>query len=163
MVFSHRNCNTNFSRAKCRVHVVSKTDIIHCFLSKYYARAFLTNILDSQTFSAHTSNLATDEIMGNTQYCLNCKQYVKPIRNYKNIRGRQGIGTFVLGKLKPKRCPICLDSNFSKVAPVPEPIQVKETKEIITKEVVMIPCKYCKSLMPQTSLFCSSCGASHKS
>jgi heme/copper-type cytochrome/quinol oxidase subunit 2 len=34
-------------------------------------------------------------------------------------------------------------------------------KETI-KEVVMIPCKYCGSLMPQTALFCSTCGAGRK-
>jgi RNA polymerase subunit RPABC4/transcription elongation factor Spt4 len=59
-------------------------------------------------------------------------------------------------------CPLCKDSNFSKVAPAPEPIQIKETKEVITKEVVMIPCQYCKSLMPQMSLFCPNCGAKRK-
>ncbi len=32
-------------------------------------------------------------------------------------------------------------------------------KEVITKEVVMMPCDYCKGLMPQTSIFCPSCGA----
>lgn len=31
-------------------------------------------------------------------------------------------------------------------------------KEIV-KEVVLIPCKYCGGLMPQTSLFCPNCGA----
>jgi len=37
----------------------------------------------------------------------------------------------------------------------------KETKEII-KEIVMIPCQYCGSLIPQTSLVCSNCGAGRK-
>lgn len=32
-------------------------------------------------------------------------------------------------------------------------------KEIITKEIVMLPCGYCGGLMPQTSLFCPNCGA----
>jgi len=37
---------------------------------------------------------------------------------------------------------------------------VKEIiKETIIKEVVMIPCKYCGGLMPQTSVFCPNCGA----
>jgi len=36
-----------------------------------------------------------------------------------------------------------------------------EEKEII-KEVVMIPCQYCGSLMPQTALSCSNCGAGRK-
>ena len=39
-------------------------------------------------------------------------------------------------------------------------IETKE-KEII-KEIVMVPCKYCGSLIPQTSLFCNNCGAGRK-
>jgi len=35
-------------------------------------------------------------------------------------------------------------------------------KEVITKEVVMIPCKYCSGLMPQISVFCPNCGAQRK-
>jgi hypothetical protein len=35
-------------------------------------------------------------------------------------------------------------------------------KETITKEVVMIPCVYCSGLMPQTSVFCPTCGAQRK-
>lgn len=38
---------------------------------------------------------------------------------------------------------------------------IKE-KEIITQEVVMIPCAYCGGLMPQTSTFCPECGARRK-
>jgi hypothetical protein len=39
-------------------------------------------------------------------------------------------------------------------------VKEKETiKETIIKEVVMIPCKYCSGLMPQTSVFCPNCGA----
>jgi len=35
-------------------------------------------------------------------------------------------------------------------------------KEVVTREVVMIPCQYCGGLMPQTSTFCPSCGAQRK-
>lgn len=39
----------------------------------------------------------------------------------------------------------------------------KETKEKeIIKEIVLIPCQYCGSLIPQTSLFCNNCGARRK-
>ena len=38
--------------------------------------------------------------------------------------------------------------------------EIKE-KEII-KEIVMIPCQYCGSLIPQTSLSCLNCGAGRK-
>jgi hypothetical protein len=34
-------------------------------------------------------------------------------------------------------------------------------KETI-KEIVMVPCVYCGSLMPQTALFCNTCGAGRK-
>jgi uncharacterized paraquat-inducible protein A len=39
--------------------------------------------------------------------------------------------------------------------------KVIREKEIV-KEVVMVPCVYCGSLMPQTALFCNTCGAGRK-
>ncbi len=41
-------------------------------------------------------------------------------------------------------------------------VPVKETKEIITKEVVMLPCEFCGTLMLQTATFCPNCGARKK-
>ena len=41
------------------------------------------------------------------------------------------------------------------------PSIIKE-KETIIKEIVIIPCKYCGALMPQTSTFCPSCSARRK-
>jgi len=38
--------------------------------------------------------------------------------------------------------------------------QVRE--KVIVKEVVLIPCKYCGGLMPQTATFCPDCGARKK-
>ena len=35
-------------------------------------------------------------------------------------------------------------------------------KEVVTREIVMLPCGYCGGLMPQTSLFCPNCGARKK-
>lgn len=35
-------------------------------------------------------------------------------------------------------------------------------KEVITKEIVMLPCEYCQGLMPQTSVYCPNCGAQKK-
>lgn len=39
---------------------------------------------------------------------------------------------------------------------------VTKEKEIIVKEVVMIPCNYCGGLMPQTAIYCPHCGAKRK-
>jgi uncharacterized paraquat-inducible protein A len=39
--------------------------------------------------------------------------------------------------------------------------KVIREKEIV-KEIVMVPCVYCGSLMPQTALFCNTCGAGRK-
>ena len=49
------------------------------------------------------------------------------------------------------------------LAQLRKPASEKETieKEII-KEIVMIPCQYCGSLIPQTSLSCRNCGAGRK-
>lgn len=40
----------------------------------------------------------------------------------------------------------------------PQPPPLVKEKEII-REVVLIPCKFCGGLMPQTSVFCPNCGA----
>jgi len=40
---------------------------------------------------------------------------------------------------------------------------VPALKEVITREVVMLPCGYCGGLMIQTSAFCPNCGAKRKS
>lgn len=40
-------------------------------------------------------------------------------------------------------------SNFEKSKP----------KKVIVKEIVMLPCQYCRALMPQTAIFCPHCGA----
>lgn len=100
------------------------------------------------------------------KYCLNCKQYVNAIRDYRNIYGKKNLGTFVFGHLRPERCPICKGADFSDVAPPDTPVTpIKETvirQETVIREVVLIPCEYCKSLMPQTAVFCPSCGARRK-
>ena len=49
------------------------------------------------------------------------------------------------------------------LAQLKKPASETETKEKeIIKEIVMIPCQYCGSLIPQTSLSCSNCGAGRK-
>jgi MFS family permease len=42
------------------------------------------------------------------------------------------------------------------------PVSVVREREVVTREVVMIPCAYCGSLMPQTSIFCPNCGAKRR-
>ena len=54
--------------------------------------------------------------------------------------------------------------ELAKMGKYDEYTEAKTVKEkVIVKEVVMLPCKYCGSLMPQTSTFCSHCGARRKS
>ena len=38
------------------------------------------------------------------------------------------------------------------------PTTIIKEREVI-REIVMLPCKYCGALMPQTSVFCPHCGA----
>jgi len=52
------------------------------------------------------------------------------------------------------------------VAPPPpvtaQPVSIVKEREVVTREVVMIPCAYCGNLMPQTSIFCPNCGAKRR-
>jgi hypothetical protein len=43
----------------------------------------------------------------------------------------------------------------------PQATAAPVVKEVV-KEVVLIPCSYCGSLMPQSSVFCPNCGARRK-
>jgi len=56
------------------------------------------------------------------------------------------------------------DMILRQVEKLKEPVTKEASsiqKEIITKEVVMASCEYCRALMPQTS-FCPECGARRK-
>jgi hypothetical protein len=37
--------------------------------------------------------------------------------------------------------------------------RIELEKERLSKGIIMIPCQYCGGLVPQTSAFCSNCGA----
>jgi hypothetical protein len=45
---------------------------------------------------------------------------------------------------------------------IPQQASAPLVKEVV-KEIVLIPCGYCGSLMPQTAVFCPNCGARRKS
>jgi hypothetical protein len=51
---------------------------------------------------------------------------------------------------------------FTRVHKPLEQARMKTPREVIVKEVVMVPCKYCSGLMPQTATFCPHCGAPRK-
>ena len=52
-----------------------------------------------------------------------------------------------------------LSSPADELSSYGSPDLVIKEKTEVTKEVVLIPCIHCRSLMPQTSLFCNHCGA----
>jgi hypothetical protein len=67
-----------------------------------------------------------------------------------------GVALIVVGVVvKVREKPLIQTPSLSQISASPE--VVKETT--IVKEVVMIPCRYCGTLMPQTSTFCPNCGA----
>lgn len=40
--------------------------------------------------------------------------------------------------------------------------EITTPREVIVKEIVMVPCAYCGGLMPNTASFCPCCGAPRK-
>ncbi len=51
---------------------------------------------------------------------------------------------------------------FERIHKPLEKAKIAMPREVIVKEVVMVPCVYCGGFMPQTSVFCPSCGAPRK-
>jgi hypothetical protein len=52
---------------------------------------------------------------------------------------------------------------FERIHKPLEQAKISAPREVIVKEIVMVPCQYCGGLMPQTSSFCPGCGAPRKS
>lgn len=51
---------------------------------------------------------------------------------------------------------------FVKIYKPLEKARIETPREVIIKEIVMVPCVYCQGLMPNTASFCPSCGAPRK-
>ncbi|XHH07555.1 MAG: zinc ribbon domain-containing protein [Candidatus Bathyarchaeia archaeon] len=81
--------------------------------------------------------------------CYSIDRYVKwYLTSTFDVKGRPDIHTETYEVLIEK--PIVAATTY---APV-----IKE----VVKEIVLIPCGYCGSLMPQTAIFCPNCGARRK-
>jgi len=52
-------------------------------------------------------------------------------------------------------------ARHKKPAPNNQEEKIVREKETI-REIVMVPCQYCGTLIPQTALSCSTCGAGRK-
>lgn len=82
------------------------------------------------------------------------------IKKWVSITDRDGEYVFHLNKVGKKEIEPFRDMIMRQVEKLKEASAAPAVqKEVVTKEVVMIPCKYCGGLMPQTSTFCPSCGA----
>ena len=51
---------------------------------------------------------------------------------------------------------------FERIQKPLEKAKIESPREVIIKEVVMIPCRYCEGLIPNTATFCPNCGAPKK-
>ena len=88
------------------------------------------------------------------------------IKKWVSITENNGESVFHLRNVGKKEIEPFRDMILRQVEKLKETTAVEAPviqKEVITKEVVMIPCDYCKALMPQTSTFCPNCGARRKS
>lgn len=64
---------------------------------------------------------------------------------------------FLFGVLQIRNNPDVLTPTYE-IAVQRQSLNPVVTKEV-NREIVLIPCKYCAALMPQTALFCTNCGA----
>ncbi len=82
------------------------------------------------------------------------------IKKWVSITDRDAEYVFHLNKVGKKEIEPFRDMIMRQVEKLKEASAAPAVqKEVVTREVVMIPCKYCGGLMPQTSTFCPGCGA----
>ncbi len=86
------------------------------------------------------------------------------ISKWVSITDKDGESVFHLHGVGPKEIEPFKDMILRQVQNLAEPTATTPVmqREVITKEIVMLPCDYCRSLMPQTSTFCPECGAKRK-
>ncbi len=51
---------------------------------------------------------------------------------------------------------------FERIHKPIERAKISTPREVVIKEVVMVPCMYCQGLAPNTASFCPNCGAPRK-
>lgn len=51
---------------------------------------------------------------------------------------------------------------FERIQKPLECAKIETPREVIVKEIVMGPCRYCEGLIPITASFCPNCGAPKK-
>lgn len=87
------------------------------------------------------------------------------IKKWVSITDKNGENVFHLRGVGKKEIEPFRDMILRQVEKLKETV-TKEVpaiqKEVITKEIVMIPCDYCKAIIPQASTFCPECGARRK-
>ena len=93
----------------------------------------------------------------NAGYCQRCGAKLQPAQNITQPQSEPGISTTnnFYGRL-PHRDRRRLRRESQGAAP-----SVFAEKEVI-HEIVLVPCAYCGSLFPQTSMVCPHCGAKRK-
>jgi len=91
-------------------------------------------------------------------FCQKCGTRLQSAQNVAQLQSAPGTSTvnnYYYGRLK-HRDRKRLRREGQAMAP-----PVLAEKEVI-KEIVLLPCAYCGSLMPQTSTVCPHCGAKRK-
>jgi rubrerythrin len=89
------------------------------------------------------------------------------INKWVSITDNEAENIFHLDKVGAKEIEPFRDMILRQVQSVKQAVTAAQSvpaqKEVITREVVMLPCGYCGGLMIQTSTFCPNCGAKRKS
>lgn len=91
------------------------------------------------------------------------------VKKWVSITDSNGENVFHLHGVGKKEIEPFRDMIIRQVEKLREPTLKENTangaivqKEIVTRQVVMVPCSHCQSLMPQTSTFCPNCAAPRK-
>jgi len=91
---------------------------------------------------------------GKLPFSINIPITMKP--TYKGVDRR--VTWEIKGVVAVKGRPDATSSIIEVQVAQPAPTPIIKEREVI-REVVMIPCKYCGTLMPQTETICPHCGA----
>jgi len=145
---------------RCEFQCVESAKVQKRFYDPSLKREVIRDVWETATLYSTKPRLSgpthlSKGFVGKFPFSINIPPTMKP--TYKGVDRR--VTWSIKGVVAVKGRPDATSSvvEIQVIPPAAAPV-VKE-KEVIVREVVMIPCKYCGTLMPQTETVCPHCGA----
>lgn len=154
------NDDFNADEIRCELQCVESARVQKRFYDSSLKREITREVWETATLYSTRPCLSgpihiSRGFVGRFPFSINIPITMKP--TYKGV-DRRVVWT-IKGVIAVKGRPDAVSNVVEVQVAQPAAAPVIKEREVVVREVVMIPCKYCGTLMPQTETVCPHCGA----